>query len=295
MTTASIETPKEASSTDVTQGNADEAIPGKKAPTPESNDDGEHRPVRRDKAVERLFKMQTKFMNEQNATNKLLLDNLQKLTSTASAKKKPEFKDFDKPEDFANAIEEWSTGEVLRKASEPKQPVPGKESTPASGEQVELSGEERVKLLSQKFGVDEEVAEQFVEAQAEASERIPDFDEVVSDPKIPSSRTLSRLIIELGDPDLFYHLSLRANRVKTLELSKLKRSGDVLEKLKEIQAEIGEQDTGTPRSREKDPEAPITPVGTARAKTKKSPADESQEEYFARRQAELNKSKRFVT
>jgi hypothetical protein len=101
------------------------------------------------------------------------------------------------------------------------------------------------------------------------------------------------LIIELGDADLFYHLSLRENRVKALALSKLKRSGDVLEQLKEIQAEIAGQD-GTPRAREKDPEAPINPVGTSRLKTKKSPAQESQEEYFARRQAEINKSRRFV-
>lgn len=292
MNPSLAETPKEASSGDVTQGNADEAIPGKNAPAPENHDDSDHRPARRDKAVERLFKVQTKFMGEQAATNKLLLESIQKLTSTASAKKKPEFKDFDKPEEFADAIEEWSGGEVLRKASETK-PTPGKEAPPASGEATELSDEQRTQHLSQKFGVDEEVAEQFIEAQSEASERIPDFDEVVSDPKIPSSRTLSRLIIELGDADLFYHLSLRENRVKALALSKLKRSGDVLEQLKEIQAEIAGQD-GTPRAREKDPEAPINPVGTSRLKTKKSPAQESQEEYFARRQAEINKSRRFV-
>jgi hypothetical protein len=289
-----LETPKEASSTDVTQGNNEEAIGGKKVPATEGHEEPGQRPQRRDKAVERLFKMQTKFMGEQGATNKLLLESIQKLTSQSSAVKKPEFKDFDKPEEFADAIEKWSAGEVIRKASEPKQPVSGKESTPANGETVELSDEQRSQHLSQKFGLDEEVSEQFIEAQNDASERIPDFEEVVSDPKIPSSRTLSRLIIELGDADLYYHLSLRANRLKTLELSKLKRSGDVLEKLKEIQAEIAEQDPETPRAREKDPEAPINPVGSSRVKTKKSPAQESQEEYFERRQAEINKSKRLV-
>lgn len=290
--TTSLETPKEASSADVTEGGNENAIPGKSAPAAESHEESGGRP-RRDKAVERLFKMQTKFMGEQGATNKLLLDAIQKLTSTTSAKKKPEFKDFDKPEDFATAIEEWSTEEVVRKANEPKPAKKTEESGQGGGEVKELSSEQRVQFLSERFGLDEEVSEQFVEAQEEASDRIPDFEEVVSDPKIPSSRILSRLIIELGDADLQYHLSKRENRLKALELSKLKRSGDVLEKLKEIQEEIAESGDG-PGPREKDPEAPITPVNNSRNKTKKSPAQESQEEYFARRQAEINKTKRLV-
>jgi hypothetical protein len=290
-------TPKEASSTAVADGNAGEnkeAIPGKKAPgeeTSENNGQNGHH-SRRDKGLERVFKMHTKFAAEQTATNKLILETLQGLKGglASNADKKPDIKDFEKPEEFATAIEEWSGREVERKAAAPKAP---EKKAPAGEEPTELSDEQRVQVLSQKFGVDEEIAEAFVEAQAEASDRIPDFEEVVSDQKIPSSRTLSRLIIELGDADLQYHLSKRENRVITLELSKLKRSGDVLEKLKEIQAEIGEnKGEGEEGARKGDPEAPITPVGSAKAPSRKSPAAQSADEYFAQRQAQVNKEKR---
>jgi hypothetical protein len=109
---------------------------------------------------------------------------------------------------------------------------------------------------------------------------------------------LSRLIVELGDADLQYHLSKRENRVKTLELAKLKRSGDVLEKLKEIQAEIAETaeggEEGAAPKKKPAADSPINPVGSTKVKHSKTPANESSDEYFNRRQKELDKTKRLV-
>jgi len=286
---ATVGTPAE-SSASVTTEQQDTAIPGnREVETPEENG----KLSRRDKGLERMFKMHTKFVGEQQATNKLLLETPQKISGnvSASADKKPDIKDFEKPEEFAKAIEDWTGREVTRKASEPK-----KEPSKKKGDEEEpvfVSDEQRAEILSQKFGLDIEITDDFVNQQALAAEKYVDFDEVVSDPKVPSSKIMSSAIIEQSDgAALQYFLSKRENRLKALELSKLKRSGDVLEKLKEIRELIGE-DTRAPAGAPKsDPDGPISPVNSSRAPDKKSPAKENSNEYFARRQQEVNKTKR---
>ena len=241
------------------------------------------KPSRRDRGLERLFGTLHKHIANQEKFNSDVTTRLEKgsLASEVASDVRPTLETAgNDPEKLGADLAAWTLRDNDRKARKKEADKP----RPNSGI---LPPEVRAQSLSEKIGVDEEVALDFIEQQEDAKEAYPDFDKVVNNKDIPSSGILNKCIVE-SEYGAKIQYFLGKNKERAEVLAKLTRTKDVVTELAKLELEIGSEDLNPDESI-----TPISPVGGGRAPVKKSLEKMSTDDYMAQRQAELNKTRRF--
>jgi hypothetical protein len=241
------------------------------------------KPSRRDRGLERLFGTIHKHIAEQGKFNQEITSRLEKgsLANEVARDPKPTLETSDNdPEKMGTELAAWTLRDNERKARKKEVDRP----RPSSGP---LPPEVRAQSLSEKIGVDEEVALDFIEQQEDAKEIYSDFDKVVNNRAIPSSAILNKCIVESKQGAKIQYL-LGKDQVRAEAIAKLTRTKDVLIALEKLEEEVSSTDSDA-----EEEITPIAPVGGSRSQTRKPLEKMNSEDYFAVRQAELNKTRRF--
>ena len=178
---------------------------------------------------------------------------------------RPSRTDFDSPDDYEDALVKWASERT------------------ASETEAKIREREARARQTQEF---QTVAEQWTDRRAAFMADHPDFEEVAEGENVVITPTMANAIwtSEVG-PAVAYHLGQNpeeAARIAKLDpLQAIKAIGKIESR---IEAQ-GNEPAPAPKPRKPDP---IRPVGGNERAARKSPADETMEEYAARVKRERN-------
>lgn len=204
------------------------------------------------------------------ASNKEIIARLDRIAPKVDEDPRPQRASFDDPNKYDDALAGWAQrqGEV---AGRSKAETEFKTQTEA--EKTRVAEDART-------AENQRLMHEWSNRQAKFKETVTDYDEVALNPEVPISPTMAATLVtsDLG-PEVSYYLGeniAEAKRIYALS------PGRQLVELGKIEAKL----SAPPRTTSAP--APIEPLNTGNnAATRKSPNEESMQEYAARRQQEL--------
>jgi hypothetical protein len=247
---------------------------------------------RRDEGLERAFKLITEQKNDIAEIKQAVgtLATTHKSASEASDVR-PKREDFDTDDDHLDALGDWRVRDKARKTDTAQRAAAAVEAEKngAGKPKDDRHPSERIAELT---GASVDLAQDFLEQQAEARTRHKDFDEVVNNPNIKFSAPVARLVVEseygaeiqrllCKDPEEAKRLSaITSIRTLSAEFDKLEA------KVKEGGGEEETPPGKAPQSRE-----PIDRPGTARTHFRVPDDKMSDAEYFRKHFAEQRRKR----
>jgi hypothetical protein len=275
--------------------------PGKPEDAGGGDDDGKSPRARReenrkkshrDQGLERAFKL----IGENNSALSEIKQTLGTLANThkaasAASDVRPKREDFPTDDEHLDALADWRNRDKARKADTAQAAAAAVEAAKNGGAPPK-DNKEPAERIAELTGVSVDLAQDFIEQQAEARQRHKDFDEVVNNPNVKLSAPVARLLVEseygaeiqrllCKDPDEATRLSaITSVRALSAEFDKLES------KVKEGGAEEEPAPGKAPTSRE-----PIDRPGTAKAHFRVPDDKLSDAEYFRRHFAEQRRKR----
>jgi hypothetical protein len=247
---------------------------------------------RRDEGLERAFKLIGEQKNDLAEIKQAIgtLANTHKAASDASDVR-PKREDFGTDDEHLDALGDWRNRDKARKTDTAQRAAAAVEAEKngAGKPKDERTAPERIAELT---GVSVDLAQDFIEQQAEARTRHKDFDEVVNNPNVRFSAPVARLVVEseygaeiqrllCKDPDEAKRLSaITSLRTLSAEFDKLES------KVKEGDADEEPAPGKAPQSRE-----PIDRPGTTRTHFRVPDDKLSDSEYFRKHFAEQRRKR----
>lgn len=240
---------------------------------PDSEKAEEDAAAKRSQRVQKRIDQLTKQRHEALREAETLREENRKLKESQAVEPpaddpRPNFDDYDSVQKFEQDYDRWARRQAQRETQAQPQTVPVEE---------------------------QEAIDRIQNAAIEASDRYPDFEQVVYDPSLPLTQEMIRAASETESvADVLYHLGKNreeAQRLSQLNGTSLVREMGRIEARLEAQKEqkgSGEQPaegaSGAPE--------PISTVGGSRAKRDPKPDEMSTEQWMRWRQEQINRKQR---
>lgn len=178
--------------------------------------------------------------------------------------KKPDPKDFETYDEYSEALTDWKVDEKLRKAEETRQ---------ADAKQAQFKETQRTKVQRYEEGI------------AEAQKAYEDFDEVIEDYDGPLTIGMQQALLDSDmGPQVAYHIAKNpklGEKMAGMTILQINKEVAKIEARLERQAKGKGEGTATKKTSKSPP--PIDPVKGS-SKSRKSPDDQSYEEYLKERE-----------
>lgn len=235
----------------------------------EHQEDGEDAAAKRAKRVQKRIDQLTKQRHEALREAEKLREENQKLKEQQTVQPpaddpRPSFDEYASVEQYQQEYDQWARRQAKREAEATQQP--------SSGQSVE----------------EQEAIDRIENAAIEASDRYPDFEQVVYDPKLPLTQEMVRAAAETDHvADVLYHLG--KNREEAQRLSQMSGTSLVRE-IGRLEARL----EGNPQGQDQSTSAPdpIQTVQGSRAKREPRPSEMSVDQWMEWRQKQLAEKRR---